>query len=114
MNPLSQETRVCAEKLYMRSGYWSHRDLIRGLINMLAAGGGGQQQICLMALGHCHPDHHPALLEELPLAFEDAAKVSRYFSIYFISLHMYGCQPDHHPALLEELPLAFEDAAKVT
>jgi hypothetical protein len=54
------------------------RELCRGLLAACPLGGSlQQQQLPLLALGHCHPEHYTALLEELPALAEEAAKPQR-------------------------------------
>lgn len=89
-------------------------------------------QVCLLALGHCHPDHWPALLDELPTAFEDAAKVrtsaacftfyssetrrtfrKHWFRIARKCVRVRGTQRYLWLAVSDELPMAFAVACGV-
>ncbi len=50
------------------------RELCRGLLAGVVAGSSTPHQMALLSLGHCHPEHYTALLEEVPLLLEECAR----------------------------------------
>lgn len=57
-----------------RSPALGSRELCRGLLAGVAAGSSTPHQMALLSLGHCHPEHYTALLEEVPLLLEECAR----------------------------------------